>query len=111
DLVPADARVSIDAMLERARVGPARIEVGLLSRDGGTATVQLTASYAHIADVQAVCIVATDLTEQRVQAELYREALVGMEARERLISVAGHELRAPLQALIFNIGVMLARRR
>jgi PAS domain S-box-containing protein len=108
-LVPANAAVSIDGMLERAQRGPARIEVSLVSPSGGTLTVQLTASAISVADVDVLRVVATDLAEQRRQAELHREALVGMEARERLISVAGHELRAPIQVLVAEIGVLLAQ--
>jgi PAS domain S-box-containing protein len=108
-LVPADAAVSIDGMLERAQRGPARIEVSFVSPSGGTRTVQLTASVTSVADLDALCVVATDLGEQREQAELYREALVGVEARERLISIAGHELRAPVQVLVSEIGVLLAQ--
>ena len=106
-LVPADAAVSIDAMLEHARRGPARVEVGLIPCHGGVLTVQLTASTASVADVR--CVVATDLSAQRAQAELHREALIGMEARDRLISIAGHELRAPMQVLVSELGVLLAQ--
>jgi PAS domain S-box-containing protein len=108
-LVPSDAAVSIDAMLERARRGPARIEVALVLPDGGTRTVQLTASAASVADVEVLCVVATDLGEQRAQAELHREALVGMAARDRLISIAGHELRAPMQVLVSELEVLRAQ--
>jgi PAS domain S-box-containing protein len=108
-LVPSDAAVSVDAMLARAQHGPARIEVGLVLPDGGTLTVQLTASPTSLADVDVLCVVATDLSEQRAQAELHREALIGMEARDRLISVAGHELRAPMQVLVSELGVLLAQ--
>jgi signal transduction histidine kinase len=104
-LVPADAAASIDAMLERARRGPARVEVGL----GGALTVQLTASVAPVADADVRCVVATDLSAQRAQAELHREALIGMEARDRLISIAGHELRAPMQVLVSELEVLRAQ--
>lgn len=109
ELVPADAAASIDAMLEHARRGPARVELGLAHRDGGTPTVQLTASAVPDADIDVRCVVATDLGEQRAQAELHREALIGMEARDRLISIAGHELRAPMQVLVSELGVLLAQ--
>ncbi|TMQ04939.1 MAG: PAS domain S-box protein [Deltaproteobacteria bacterium] len=109
ELVPTDAVVAIDAMLERAQRGPARIEVGLTPRDGNALTVQLTASATSVADVDVLCVIATDLSEQRAQAELHREALIGMEARERLISIAGHELRAPMQVLVSELGVLLAQ--
>jgi signal transduction histidine kinase len=107
-LVSAEAAILIDGMLLRAQRGPARIEVSLGSPGGGTLTVQLTASMTS-ADVDVLCVVATDLTEQRAQAERHREALAGMEARERLIAIAGHELRAPVQVLAAEIGVLLAQ--
>jgi signal transduction histidine kinase len=109
ELAPSDAAVSIDAMLERAQHGPARIEIGLVPPEGGALTVQLTASAASVADLDVLCVVATDLSEQRTQAELHREALIGMEARDRLISIAGHELRAPMQVLVAELGVLLAQ--
>jgi signal transduction histidine kinase len=108
-LVPDDVAVSIDGMIERAQRGPARIEVSLVSPTGGTLTVTLTASATSLPDADVMCVVATDLTEQRTQAELHRAALAGMEARERLISVAGHELRAPVQVLVSEIGVLRAQ--
>jgi PAS domain S-box-containing protein len=109
ELVPSDAGASIDAMLERALHGPARVEVGLVPHYDGPRTVQLTASAASVADAAVLCVVATDVSEQRAQAELHREALVGMEARDRLISIAGHELRAPMQVLVSELGVLLVQ--
>ena len=109
DLMPSDAAASVDAMLERAQRGPARIEVSLVPVQGSTMTVQLTASATSVADVDVLCLVATDLSEQRAQAELHREALIGMQARDRLISIAGHELRAPMQVLVAELGVLLAQ--
>jgi PAS domain S-box-containing protein len=109
ELLPSDAATSIATMLERAQRGPARVEVSLVLPDGGTLTVQLTASATSVDDVGVLCVIATDLSEQRAQAELHREALVGMEARERLISIAGHELRAPMQVLVSELAVLLAQ--
>jgi signal transduction histidine kinase len=106
-LLPPRAAASIDGMLERAQRGPSRIEVSIASPSGST-QVQLTASSASVGD-DVLCVVATDLGEQRAQAELYREALVGMEARERLIAIAGHELRAPVQVLVSEITALLAQ--
>jgi PAS domain S-box-containing protein len=117
ELVPIDAAVSIDAMLEHTERGPARVELGLPPRHGEAQTVQLTASAAfaeaeaHVdVDVDVRCVVATDLSQQRAQDELLREALVGVAARDRLISIAGHELRAPLQVLVSELGGLLTQR-
>jgi PAS domain S-box-containing protein len=109
ELVPFDAAASIDAMIERAQRGPARIEMSMVTPQGGTLTVQLTASATSVGEVDVLSLVVTDLSEQRAQAELHREALVGMEARDRLISIAGHELRAPMQVLVSEIGVLLSQ--
>ena len=108
-LVPDDVAVSIDGMIERAQRGPARLEVSLVSLTGDTRTVELTATTPSLPDLDLLCVVATDLSEQRAQAELHRAALDGMEARERLISIAGHELRAPVQVLVSEIGVLQAQ--
>jgi PAS domain S-box-containing protein len=109
DLVPDDVALSIDGMIERAQRGPARLEVSLVSSTGGTLTVELTATTPSLPDLELLCVVATDLSEQRAQAELHRAALDGMEARERLIAIAGHELRAPIQVLVSEIGVLQAQ--
>ena len=107
DLVGPDAAVAIVGMFERAQRGPSRIEVNLASPSGGTLPVQLTTRSISLGDLDVLCVVATDLGELRAQAELYREALAGIEARERLISIAGHELRAPVQLLVSEIAALL----
>ena len=81
----------------------------MVTPQGGTLTVQLTASATSVAEVDVLSLVVADLSEQRAQAELHREALIGMEARDRLISIAGHELRAPMQVLVSEIGVLLSQ--
>ena len=108
-LLPPQVAVSIGGMLERAQRGPSRIEVSLASSSGGPLPIQLTARSTSEGDVDLVCVVAIDLGEQRAQAELHREALAEVEARERLISVAGHELRAPTQVLVSEIAVLIAQ--
>jgi PAS domain S-box-containing protein len=111
DLVTADAAVSVDSMLERGQRGPVRMEVGMRPPAGSALMIQLTASPARLADIPVLCVIATDLTDQRAQAELYRNALIGMGERERLISSAGQKLRAPIQALVFELGIVLDRVR
>jgi signal transduction histidine kinase len=67
--------------------------------DGGRPVpVQLSVSRALLADVEVFCVVVTDLTQQRRQ-EVYRAARLEIEARDRLFSVAAHELRNPLSVV------------
>jgi PAS domain S-box-containing protein len=98
-LVAPEAAAGIDDLLRRAESGNAKLEVTLPRPDGSVVPVQLTASQATVADVPVFCIVATDLTAQHAQENLYRDALIG-------ISVAGHELRGPLQSLGLRLQVI-----
>jgi PAS domain S-box-containing protein len=110
ELFDGETAASIGGLLERARGGRARIEVASTLADR-VLWLQLTASLAHVADVPVVCVVATDVSEQHAQEKLYRNALAGMEARERLISVAGHELRNPMQVIELQTEAMLEQLR
>ena len=69
-VVALDAALSIDTLLERARLGPARLEVALVCGGGGTVPVLLTASPVLVSELPVICVVATDLGDQRAQAEL-----------------------------------------
>jgi PAS domain S-box-containing protein len=109
-LVASDAALSIDDLLERAQQVPARVEVTFGPEASGL-TVQLTVSVASVDDEAMLCVIAIDLSEQRAQGELYRNALIGMEARDRLISIAGHELRTPMQIIVLELGVLLEQQR
>ena len=95
-VVAPEAAGGIDDLLRRAEAGNATLEVTLPRPDGAGVPVQLTARPASISEFRVFCIVATDLTAQHVQENLYRDALIG-------ISVAGHELRGPLQSLALRL--------
>lgn len=106
----APARAAdLTALLERARTGPsARANLELIAHDGRLVPVQLSVSRAMLDDVEVFCVVVTDLTASVRQEELYRQARLEVEARDRLFSVAAHELRNPLAVLELQ-GQLLAR--
>lgn len=100
DLVSRQQRPGLEDLLARAHTGPpARGNFEFVAADGRPIVVQLSVSRACLADVEVYCVVATDLTEQRRQEELYRAARLEIEARDRLFAVAAHELRNPLGVL------------
>jgi PAS domain S-box-containing protein len=99
ELVTPDCRGELESLLERARSGSARGNVELIGNRERPVPAQLSVSRASLVDVELFCVVVTDLTEQRRQEELYRAARLEIEARDRLFSVAAHELRNPLTVL------------
>ena len=104
ELVTPERRTDLARLLERARIGrSARGNVELIGQRGRPVPVQLSVSRAFLVDVDLFCVVVTDLSEQRRQEELYRAARLEIEARDRIVSVAAHELRNPLNVLELQI--------
>ena len=102
ELVVPGQRSAVEAALHEARSGSTRLEVSLLGADERPVPVQLSLSAATLADIPVCCLVATDLTEHNRQEEQYRQARVEIEARDRMVSVAAHELRGPLSVLVLQ---------
>jgi PAS domain S-box-containing protein len=96
ELVPPEQRGALAQLLERAQSGPVRGNIELIGSGERSVLVQLSVSRALLVDVEVFCVVVTDLTEQRRQEALYRAARLEVEDRDRLFSVAAHELRNPL---------------
>lgn len=99
ELVSTDHRDELASLLERARTGAARGNVEVIANRERPVPVQLSISRAALVDVEVFCVVVTDLTQQQRQEELYRAARLEIEARDRLFSIAAHELRNPLTVL------------
>src|SRR5689334_15830569 len=73
-VLPAD-RPELGALLEQARTsGGAQANVMLIGRDTRPLPVKLSLRRALLVDVAVLCVIITDLTEQRRQEELYRTA-------------------------------------
>jgi signal transduction histidine kinase len=107
--------VSLDELLaepgtvsvETLALQTAPAEVTLVRPDGTTTPVRIAARAANLQGLRGWCVVVTDLTKQRQNDSLYREALLAIEARERMIAIAGHELRGPLQMLLLRLDDLL----
>lgn len=100
DFVMPNRRAELAALLERARTASsARGTVELIGPGGRPVPVQVSVSRALLVDVDVFCVVVIDLTEPMRQEALYLAARHEIEARDRLFSVAAHELRNPLHAL------------
>lgn len=100
DAVIPEARAAFDDLLAAAHAErAARGEIDVFGADGAATPIMLSLSVAHLEDLPVLCAVVTDLAEQRRVEARYRAAKERIEARDRLVSVAGHELRSPLTAL------------
>lgn len=111
DLVSKDETARVEGLLVQARSGAARAEIGFVRENSGVLPVLLSVSAGVLADVPVFCVVATDLSEHKRQEELYRAARLEVEGRDRLFSVAAHELRGPLGVLEMQTQLLIARLR
>ena len=100
-----------EALVAQAHAGPARGELSLRTSGGGTVQAQVSLSPAEIDRVPVLCAVITDLREHYHQERLYARMRQELVARERLISVAAHELRQPLNTLGFLVHSLERRER
>src|SRR5206468_249645 len=100
--VSAADRPWLDDMVRRGRVGGARAELNLQQGDGRTVPVSVAAN-ALPEGAGGVCLVVTDLTEQRRREEervqLAREQTVRAEL-ERQVEVRTAELRQVQQKVL-----------
>ena len=101
-----------------------REKYSLLLAGGGTIPVQLSARQVDLDDLQAICVVVTDLTQvlaaeealQRAHDELERrveertaELKHSNEMRLRFLAMISHELRTPLTSIKGFATTLLAR--
>lgn len=88
ELFPLQARPAIQEMLSKARSGGVRGEVELPRGGGSVLPAQLSLSPFHDSGTDALCLVATDLSQQkRVEIEriLAERALNEQETRNKLV--------------------------
>ena len=68
-VAPADWQLC-EALLQQGSQGAAKGELAFCARDGTRVPVHISASALHIEDVQVLCTVVTDLTEQKRHEEI-----------------------------------------
>lgn len=101
ELVIPEQAEQVTRALDAAQTSATRLEVTLLGAERRV-PVLLSLSPASLADIPVCCVVATDLTEHNRQEEQYLHARREIEARDRLVSIAAHELRGPLGILVLQ---------
>jgi len=98
EFVAGASQVDFGAMLLAAQAAAVRREVTLRLRSGAESPVFLSASALHEGPL-GVCIVITDLTEQRHYRELQRAQAALRDAdrrKDEFLAILSHELRNPL---------------
>ncbi len=78
-------------------------ETSLLRADGSHLPIQLTASRLPMDDQDVICLVITDLTEQKKQAELRLAKELAEKAnlaKDDFLAALSHELRTPLTPVL-----------
>ncbi|HET9595214.1 MAG TPA: ATP-binding protein [Anaeromyxobacteraceae bacterium] len=111
--VPERFRAALDDLLDRARASGVRQEIPLCACDGGEIPVYLSASAIVDAGKRVLCLVATDLREQKRTEAIAAAEQAARESEERLrltleelresdrrkdefLRMLSHELRNPL---------------
>jgi PAS domain S-box-containing protein len=90
-----ELRTVLKAGLQRAGKG----ELSLLNR-GRPVPVYLAASALPLDEVEAVCLVVTDLTEQKRNQEMVAAEKLANQAKDHFLATLSHELRTPLTPVL-----------
>src|SRR4029077_1635633 len=69
DVIPMSERANLDALLRQGKTGAGKTELTLIGPRGAI-SAQLSAMALQVDELEAVCIVVTDLTERRHSEEL-----------------------------------------
>lgn len=94
------------------RIRPTRGETRLLQPGGSTLAVALALGRLPVHD--SLCLVATDLTQQKMYEELFEARRLLAEADRRkddFLAMLGHELRNPLAAISGALQLLRQRGR
>jgi PAS domain S-box-containing protein len=105
DHVTEPGRAALEALLERARDGSAREELRLLGADGEEIPAYLSVSSIVDGGWRVLCVVATDLREQRRTQAILAAERAARESEERL-RLAAEELRAADQRKDAFLGML-----
>ena len=92
DFLPASQQATFDALLRQGRTRSSQGELQFLTAEGTFLPVYVALAPLPLADAVALCMVVTDLTEQKKQLDL-REA---NRRKDEFLAMLAHELRNPL---------------
>jgi two-component system CheB/CheR fusion protein len=100
----AEEREGFDALLARGGAGSSRGEVALQRSDGGRMPVQLSMSALDVQGARGLCCIATDLTEQKRNADIHASEQLARSILEQaadaivVCSPSGEVIRASASA-------------
>ena len=92
----------VEHLLHQARGSRARVECRVRASDGTLVPVYLSASKFNLEDRPALCIVITDLSDQKRAEEVAAANL----AKDRFLAMLSHELRTPLNPVMATIHLL-----
>ena len=103
--LPEEAWETIARVLQESEEA-AKLECLLQRADGAAVPVHLTANSLPLGDQAVICLVVTDLTEQKCQEQLRLAKEVAeraSEAKDSFLAVLSHELRTPLTPALMSL--------
>jgi PAS domain S-box-containing protein len=123
DRVPDRSRPTFRALMERALASDVREEMAFATGGGVEIPVYLSLSAMFLDSQRVLCLVATDLREQKRSEALliaeqaareselryrrqYEEAQQAIRARDQLASMVSHDLRNPLAAVLAQVALL-----
>jgi PAS domain S-box-containing protein len=86
-------------VLKAGLLGAGKGELSLLN-GGQPVPVYLAASALPLDNVEAVCLVVTDLTEQKRNQEMVAAEKLANQAKDHFLATLSHELRTPLTPVL-----------
>ena len=92
EFLPAPKRAAFNALLDRGRTWSAEGEFTLLTGDGDPTPAYLALAPLELGGAEAVCMVVTDLTEQKKHHDLQEVN----RRKDEFLAMLAHELRNPL---------------
>ena len=92
EFLPATKRAAFNALLGQGRTASAEGEFMLLTTDGDPTPVYLALAPMELGGSEAICLVVTDLTEQKKHHDLQEVN----RRKDEFLAMLAHELRNPL---------------
>jgi PAS domain S-box-containing protein len=102
ELMPESQRPLFDGMLAQGRSQYSRGEIFLLPPYGPERPVYLAFNPLPLPEALVICMIVTDLTEQKKHQDLQAEN----RSKDVFLATLSHEMRTPLNAMLGWIGIL-----